>query len=141
MQVVILHESLTGHTEQAARLIANAFYEHQIAARVFPVDGFDARGAGGGRSGRGRHRGPTGFFVIGQKPGRRKKFTQLPDLSGKQAAVFCTFALDPGHTLDKLTKIVADRGAEVIGGLAIRRDRLEEGAVDFVGRLLDVVSA
>ena len=55
--------------------------------------------------------------------------------------MFCTFALDPGHTLDKLTKIVADRGAEVIGGLAIRRDRLDEGAADFVGRLLDVVSA
>jgi flavodoxin len=140
MQVVILHESLTGHTEQAARLIANAFYEHQIAARVFPVDGYDAEAlaaadlvvAGSWTD---------GFFVIGQKPGRRKKFTHLPDLGGKRAAVFCTFALDPGQTLDKLTKIVADRGAEVIGGLAIRRDRLEEGAADFVGRLLDVASA
>jgi flavodoxin len=140
MQVVILHESLTGRTEQAARLIANAFYERQIAARVFPVDGYDPDAlaeadlvvAGSWTD---------GLFVIGQKPGRRKKFAQLPDLSGKRAAVFCTFALDPGHTLDKLTKIVADRGAEVIGGLAIRRDHLDEGAADFVGRLLDVVSA
>ena len=140
MQVVILHESLTGNTERAARFIANAFYDHQIAARVFPVDGYDAEAladadlvvAGSWTD---------GFFVIGQKPGRRKKFTQLPDLSGKRAAVFCTFALDPGHTLDKLTKIVAERGADVIGGLAIRRDRLEAGASDFVDRVLDVVSA
>jgi flavodoxin len=140
MQVVILHESLTGNTERAARLIANAFYDHQIAARVFPVDGYDAEAlaeadlvvAGSWTD---------GFFVIGQKPGRRKKFLHLPDLSGKRAAVFCTFALDPGHTLDKLTKIIADRGADVIGGLAIRRDNLEAGASDFVDRLLDVVSA
>ncbi len=82
-----------------------------------------------------------GFFVIGQKPGRRKKFKGLPDLSGKRCAVFCTFAVDSGHTLDKLTKILDERGAEVIGGLAIRRDRLEAGAADFVGRVLDVVSA
>jgi flavodoxin len=140
MQVVILHESLTGRTEQAARLIANAFYERQIAARVFPVDGYDADAladadlvvAGSWTD---------GFFVVGQKPGRRKKFVHLPDLSGKRAAVFCTFALDPGHTLDKLTAIMADHGADVVGGLAIRRDRLDEGASDFVDRLLEVVSA
>jgi flavodoxin len=140
MQVVILHESLTGNTERAARLIANAFYDHQIAARVFPVDGYDPEALAeadlvvlGSWT--------DGFFVIGQKPGRHKKFTRLPDLAGKRAAVFCTFALDPGHTLDKLTKIVAERGAEVVGGLAIRRNQLEAGASDFVDRLLDVVSA
>jgi flavodoxin len=140
MQVVILHESLTGRTEQAARLIANAFYERDVAARVFPVDGYEPAAldeadlvvAGSWTD---------GFFVIGQKPGRHKKFRHLPDLSGKRAAVFCTFALDPGHTLDKLTSIMTDRGAEVIGGLAIRRDRLDDGAADFVDRLLDVVSA
>jgi len=140
MQVVILHESLTGNTERAARLIANAFYDRQIAARVFPVDGYDPEVlaeadlvvAGSWTD---------GFFVVGQRPGRRKKFTHLPDLSGKRAAVFCTFALDPGHTLDKLTKILAEHGADVVGGLAIRRDRLQTGATDFVERLLEVVSA
>jgi flavodoxin len=140
MQVVIVYESLTGNTEQAARLIANAFYDHQVGARVFPIDGYDASAlaeadlvvAGSWTD---------GFFVVGQKPGRRKKFKALPDLTGKRCAVFCTFALDSGHTLDKLTAILEDHGAQVIGGLAIRRDRLEDGAVDFVGRVLDAVSA
>ena len=73
MQVVILHESLTGNTERAARLIANAFYDHQIATRVFPVDGYDPEAvaeadlvvAGSWTD---------GFFVVGQKPAKRKKF-------------------------------------------------------------------
>jgi flavodoxin len=140
MQVVILYESLTGNTERAARLIADAFYDHQIAARVFPVDGFDADAvttadlvvAG---------TWTDGFFVVAQKPAKRKKFHQLPDLTGKRCAVFCTFALNSGHTLDKLTAVMQARGADVLGGLAIRRDRLEPGAVDFVTRVLDVVNA
>jgi flavodoxin len=140
MQVVILHESLTGNTERAARLIANALYDRKVAARVFPVDGYDPEVldeadlviAGSWTD---------GFLVVGQRPGRHKKFKQLPDLTGKQAAVFCTYALDSGHTLDKLTQTLTEHGAEVIGGLAMRRDRLEHGAIELVARLLEVVSA
>jgi hypothetical protein len=35
--------------------------------------------------------------------------------------------------------LLEDKGAEVLGGLAIRRDRLASGAVDFVDRLTDVL--
>ena len=139
MQVVILHESLTGNTERAARLIANAFYDRHVAARVFPVDGYDPQALAeadlvvvGSWT--------DGFFVLAQKPAKRKKFRALPDLTGKRCAVFCTFALDSGKTLEKLSAVMSERGAEVIGGLAIRRDRLNQGAVDFVDRLMDVVS-
>lgn len=140
MQVVILYESLTGNTERAARLIANAFYDRDVAARVFPIDGYDAEAlaeadlvvAG---------TWTDGFFVVAQKPAKRKKFQQLADLGGKRCAVFCTYALNSGHTLDKLTAVLTDRGADVIGGLAIRRDRLGSGARDFVDRVLEVVSA
>ncbi len=139
MQVVILHESLTGNTERAARLIANAFYDRHIGAHVFPVDGYDAQVVAdadlvvvGSWT--------DGFFLVGQKPAKRKKFRALPDLNGKRCAVFCTFALDSGHTLEKLSAVMTERGAEVIGGLAIRRDRLDQGAVDFVERVLDAVS-
>jgi flavodoxin len=139
MQVVILHESLTGNTERAARLIANAFYDRQVGAHVFPVDGYDAQAVAdadlvvvGTWT--------DGFFLVAQKPAKRKKFRALPDLAGKRCAVFCTFALDSGHTLDKLSAVMTERGAEVIGGLAIRRDRLDQGAVDFVDRVLDAVS-
>ena len=140
MQVVILHESLTGNTERAARLIANAFFDRHIATHVFPVDGYDPQAVAeadlvvvGTWT--------DGFFLVGQKPAKRKKFRSLPELTGKRCVVFCTFALDPGHTLDKLSAVMTERGAEVVGGLAIRRDRLDQGAVDFVERVLDAVSA
>jgi flavodoxin len=140
MQVVILYESLGGNTERAARLIANAFYDREVGARVFPVDAFDDEAlaeadlvvAG---------TWTDGFFVVGQKPARRKKFEHLPDLGGRRCAVFCTYAVNSGRTLDKLTATLEARNAEVLGGLAIRRDRLGAGAQDFVNRVLDVVSA
>ncbi len=139
MQVVILYDSLTGNTERAARLIANAFYDRQVGAHVFPVDGYDSQAVidadlavvGSWTD---------GFFFVGQKPGRHKKFKALPELSGKRCAVFCTFAIDSGHTLDKLTKILDEQGADVIGGLAIRRNRLADGAVDFVARVLEAAA-
>jgi hypothetical protein len=55
--------------------------------------------------------------------------------------VFCTFALDPGKTLDKLTDLMSERGADVIGGMTIRRNDLEDGSREFVDRVLGVVAA
>jgi hypothetical protein len=42
--------------------------------------------------------------------------------------------------VDKLTTIVQQRGGNVVGGMAIRRDDLEGGAADFVDRLLAVAA-
>jgi hypothetical protein len=55
--------------------------------------------------------------------------------------VFCTFALDPGKTIDKLSALMTERGADVIGGMSIRRDDLESGSKEFAERLLGVVAA
>ena len=60
-------------------------------------------------------------------------------MQGKKAAVFCTFALSPGKTLDKLTSAVSLLGAEVIGGLALNRGKLEAHSEEFVTRLVDSV--
>jgi flavodoxin len=140
MQVVIIYESLTGNTEQAARLIADAFYERDVASHIYPVGGIDAEVTAqadllvvGSWT--------DGFFVVGQRPAKKKKFTKLPSFSGKKAVVFCTYAVDPGKTLNKLTKVMEGRGAEVLGGLAIRRNDLAQGAVDFVDRVMDVTAA
>ena len=57
------------------------------------------------------------------------------DLTGKRAAVFCTYAVNPGKTLDKLTKVVAELGADVVGGMALHRNKLEEQADELVERL------
>jgi hypothetical protein len=59
----------------------------------------------------------------------------------KRCVVFCTFALNPGKVIAKLTKIMEAHGAEVIGGMAIRRDDLEGGAIDMADRVLDAIGA
>jgi hypothetical protein len=96
MQVVIIYESLTGNTERVARLIADAFYERQVPSKIYPVGGYDPAAiaeadlviAGSWTD---------GLFVVGQKPAKGKKFSKLPDLTGKRCVVFCTYALDPGR--------------------------------------------
>ena len=57
--------------------------------------------------------------------------SKLPAMHGKQAAVFCTFALNPRKTLDKLTGVVRASGADVIGGLALHRAKIDEHAETF----------
>jgi hypothetical protein len=54
--------------------------------------------------------------------------------------VYCTYAIDPGQTLEKLSAILRDRGADVLGGYAIRRDRMTRDVREFVNRTLDVVA-
>ena len=139
MQVVIVYESLTGTTKAAARLIADEFYERQVASKIYPVDGYDPAAiaeadvviAG---------TWTDGLVLFGQKPAKRKKFTKLPDLTGKRCVVFCTFAVDPGRTLDKFSAVLAERGADVLGGFAIKRHDLDAGAADFVDRVMEVAS-
>ena len=82
-----------------------------------------------------------GLLFVGQRPGRQGRLWGLPALAGKQAVVYVTYAIDAGKTLDKLTRIVESRGAEVLGGMTIRRDDLVGGAKDFVDRLVANVSA
>ena len=139
MQVVIIYESLSGNTERAARLIADAFYDHHVASRVYPVGGFDPEAITGADlvvAGT----WTDGFFVVGQRPAKKKKFTKLPDLTGKRSVVFCTYALDPGKTLDKLTAVLSEQGSEVLGGMAIRRNELAAGATEFVARIMELVA-
>ena len=57
--------------------------------------------------------------------------TCCPAMAGKQAVTYVTFALEPRHALDKLSDIVRATGADVIGGMAIRRDDIEGGAKDL----------
>ena len=62
-----------------------------------------------------------GLFVVGQAPWAPSKISNLPAMRGKRAAVFCTFALNPGTSLDRLTGAVQATGAEVVGGWACSR--------------------
>ncbi len=77
-----------------------------------------------------------GLFLFGQRPGRPWRLAKLPRIDGMKTAVYCTYAHDPGTTLDKLQAVVERRGGEVIGGYAIKRNDLAGGAAEFVDRLL-----
>ena len=76
-----------------------------------------------------------GLFVVGQTPWAAAKISNLPAMRGKRAAVFCTFALNPGKSLDRLTGAVQATGAEVVGGLALHRSKLEAHSEEFCPRL------
>lgn len=136
MKAAVLYESLTGNTQRAGEQIASLLQQEG-----WSITGFDPI------------RSPNhaalqeaefvlvgtwvhGLFVIGQAPWALGNIGHLPTMRGKKAAVFCTFALNPGTTLDKMTTAVMDRGADVIGGLALNRAKLEAHSEIFVERLL-----
>jgi hypothetical protein len=136
MHVVVIYESLTGNTRKAAGIIAaelRAAGHDAVACPTFDIDyqalhEADVVVVGGWTD---------GLFFVGQRPGRAGRLRKLPSLVGKRAVCFVTYALDSGKTLDKLIAIVEGLGATVEGGMTIRRDRLEEGAVDLAERLVD----
>jgi hypothetical protein len=64
----------------------------------------------------------------------------MPALAGKRAVVYLTYAIDAGKALQKLSSAVEARGAEVIGGQTIRRDKLDAGVEDLVDRILAITA-
>ena len=139
MNAVVIHESLTGNTEKAAEFIAVALVEAGIDAIVCSTAKVDYQALAdadlvvvGSWT--------DGLFLFGQKPARSGRLAKLPFMTGKRCAVFCTYAIENGRTLEKLTTIMEGRGADVIGGYAIRRNALEAGAQEFVDRLLGALA-
>ena len=81
-----------------------------------------------------------GAFLFGQAPWAVSNIANLPTMRGKRAAGFCTFALDPGKSLDKLDRALGDTGAYVIGGLAMSRSKLGQHTEIFAERLVDAMA-
>jgi flavorubredoxin len=134
---VVIYESLTGNTAKAGRAIAAALTAAGLPTEAFPITAIDYQALSdaelvivGSWT--------DGLVVIGQKPGRLGRIKAMPALAGKRAVVYLTYAIDPGKALQKLSDAVAARGADVLGGQVIRRDKLDEGVADFVDRVLDV---
>ena len=135
MHAIVIYESLTGNTRKAADLIAEelrAGGHDAVTCPTFDIDYAALQRADlvvvGGWT--------DGLFFVGQRPGRASRLRKLPALRGKRAVCFVTYALDAGHTLEKLSAIVEGLGATVEGGMTIRRDKLVEGARDFADRVL-----
>lgn len=136
MDAVIIYESLTGTTQRAAHLIGDGFFEHHIGTQIYPLSGVNLEAAqtiaGADLVIIGTW--TDGALIVGQKPAKHKKLKQLPDLTGKKCLVFCTYAIHPGKTIPKLTKIVEGLGGDVLGGMTFRRDHLVEDSAEFVAR-------
>ena len=140
MNAIVIYESLTGNTEKAAGFIAEEMTAAGVATTICPTTAVNFQALAdadlvivGSWT--------DGLFLFGQKPARGDRLSQLPFMTGKRGAVFCTYALETGKTLSKLEDILRDRGADVVGGYAIRRNRIQEGSREFVARLLGVVAA
>lgn len=140
MKAIIIYESLTGNTRKAAGLIAERLEAagHTVTA-VCSTKEVDL-GALSEADTVIVGTWTDGIFVFGQRPAAGGRLEGLPSMVGKRAVGFCTFALDPGRTIDKLLGILERRGAEVVGGLALKRSRLDEDATDFVDRLVAVAA-
>jgi hypothetical protein len=138
MNAVVIYESLTGNTRRTGELIAGGLAQAGVPASVCGVTELDYQALS---------RADLvivgtwtdGMFVVGQRPGRANRLRALPVLDRKRCLVYCTYALNPGKTLPKLTGIMEERGAIVLGGMAIRRNDLQTGAREFVDRLLATV--
>jgi Flavodoxin len=140
MNVVIIYESLTGTTRKAAHLIADGLGKAGVPASVCPITRIDYNALStadlvvvGTWT--------DGIVIIGQRPGRANRLKKLPALDRKRCIVYCTYAVDPGKTLSKLSVIVESRGGDVVGGMALRRLKLVDDVDDMVSRLLETVVA
>ena len=141
MDAVIIYESLTGTTQRAARLIGDGFFDHQIGTQLFPLATADPDAIAAadvvivGTW-------TDGLLIVGQKPAKKKKIQQqLPSLAGKPCFVFCTYAIHPGKTVEKLTKVLEQLGGNVLGGLTIRRDHVPEDVAEFVAGAVPAIQA
>lgn len=135
MKAIVVYESLTGNTRKTAGLVAQLLADNGISSSVSPINSINLQNLSeadlvviGSWT--------DGLFITGQKPARAGRLAAMPRIDGKKAAVFCTYAIDPGKTLPKMEKIVADRGGQIIGGYAIKRNNLAGGASEFVDRLV-----
>lgn len=138
MRAIVMYESLTGNTRVAAGHIVAELERAGVAASACPVTRVDLQALSEadlvivGTW-------VDGMILFGQRPGRAGRLVRLPVIDGKTAAVYVTYAIEPGRSLEKLARVVRMRGGDVVGGYAIKRGDLAGGAREFVDRLLRAV--
>jgi flavodoxin len=141
MKAALLVESLTGNTWRAAELIADDLGQEGWTitglSKVRQPDYAAIQAADIVLVGTWVH----GFIVVGVAPFGLTMISNLPAMRGKRAAVFCTFAVNPRSSLDRLTGAVEATGANVVGGLALHRRQLPAHAEEFAERLIGATTA
>jgi len=95
VNAIVIYESLTGNTKKAAGHIVDELIANGVSAVACPTTDVDYQALAnadlvivGSWT--------DGLFLFGQKPANAGRLAQIPFLAGKQAAVFCTYALETG---------------------------------------------
>ena len=137
MRAAILVESLTGNTWRAGEMMAEHLQQAGWGITALsPVKQPDYSGVQAADLvlvGTWVH----GLFVVGQAPWGLGTLEKLPAMKGKKAAAFCTYALNPGKSLQKMTGVLDRLGAEVLGGVALHRAKLPQHTEEFAARLVE----
>ncbi|MFG0328822.1 MAG: flavodoxin family protein [Phycisphaerales bacterium] len=136
MRILIVYDSRTGTTRQAAEEMASiargADHECRVASiRDIPADevsDYDAVCVGSWTQGL--------FFVLQHPTKASLRFIDsIPPLYGKPAAVFCTYKTSPGGLLTTLAARLSARGASVTGRFKSRGASAPDGFLSWVQEL------
>jgi hypothetical protein len=139
VKALVIWESVTGTTRKAAGHIAAGLRAAGIETTTCPARRVD-HGALSAADLVIVGSWTDGLVFVGQKPGRQTRLRQLPFMVGKQAYVYCTYAVDAGPALEKLAAIVGDRGATVRGGRIVSRFHVERDCDEIVADILQRVA-
>ena len=121
MNIAIVYDSSTGTTAKAAQAMGKMLEDHGHQCHVQRVVEADPREVSqadliciGSWV--------KGLFIIRQHPteGTMRFIEQLDNLSGKNAAVFCTYKLAIGSTMRQMAKPLEGKGANVLGQFKYR---------------------
>lgn len=139
MNALVIHESLTGNTEEAARIIvdelkslgweASDCSSRQVDLAALQKADVVVVGTW-----------VDGLIIAAHRPGGKGRLTALPLLANKPTYVYVTYAVNPGNTLDKLTEVIEDQHGDVRGGMTIHRRRLESESREFAQRVASVAT-
>jgi len=140
MKAALLVESLTGNTWRAAEMIGTNLQQEGWSitglSRVRRPDLASIQEADIVLIGTWTH----GLFFVGQAPWAAADIANMPVMRGKKAACFLTYALDAGKSLNRLSTAVGQTGADVVGGLLIKRNHIEYHSEVFADRLIGAMS-
>jgi len=141
MRAVVIYESMTGNTERAAELIAEAARDQGAEeVSVYPLTNIGLKDLAEADI---VFVGTwvDGLVVAGHRPGRLGRLKAMPVIDGKRVAAFMTYAIHAGKVLDKFERVLSERGGTVVASVLLRRDRLAAGVDDFVRDALATVDA
>jgi flavodoxin len=137
MNIAIVYDSRTGTTARAAESMGKALEEQghqcsvQSVADADPTEVSQADLICVGSWTKGL------YFIFQHATKESMRFiSQLGDLNGKLAAVFCTFKLATGKMLPRMAKALETKGAEVVGQFQYRGAHPDDKFRSFVKSLI-----